>query len=360
MIAGLTSVGRLKKYLIVLFLLTQSTAATAQSLKVAIKSSPPFSIQTAQGNWQGISVELWDDIAKQLNLEYEWVVIEDIQAQFNQLQQGQIDVAVGALTMTADREHLIDFSHTFYSTGLGIAAQKKQNSIVAILQQLMSWQFLRAVGVLLSVLLAVGLLIWLLEHKKNAAQFGGGVRQGIGSGLWWSAVTMTTVGYGDKAPITFFGRSLATVWMFVSIVTISGFTAAIASAFTMNQLNGLVAGEQDLPYIRVATVKNSTADAYLRDAGIIRRSVDNAVEGLTALANNQFDALVYDAPLLEYQILQNQFDQLQVLPKTFFRQNYAFALRPNFAHREAINRALLTFVQQDEWDYLLKKYLGGS
>jgi CubicO group peptidase (beta-lactamase class C family) len=47
---------------------------------------------------------------------------------------------------------------------------------------------------------------------------------GIGIGIWWATVTMTTVGYGDKAPMTPGGRIVGLIWMFVGVITISGFT----------------------------------------------------------------------------------------------------------------------------------------
>ena len=34
--------------------------------------------------------------------------------------------------------------------------------------------------------------------------------------MWFALVTLTTVGYGDKAPITRIGRSLTSVWMVTS------------------------------------------------------------------------------------------------------------------------------------------------
>jgi voltage-gated potassium channel Kch len=65
-----------------------------------------------------------------------------------------------------------------------------------------------------SLLTVTGALIWLAERRHNEEQFRRDPAAGIGNGIWWSAVTMTTVGYGDKAPVTLAGRVIALVWMF--------------------------------------------------------------------------------------------------------------------------------------------------
>ncbi len=53
----------------------------------------------------------------------------------------------------------------------------------------------------------------------------------IGSGLWWAAQTVTTVGYGDNVPVTFAGRILAVLVMLLGISFLTVITAAITSAF---------------------------------------------------------------------------------------------------------------------------------
>lgn len=47
--------------------------------------------------------------------------------------------------------------------------------------------------------------------------------------LWWAAVTITTVGYGDMVPVTTAGRAIATVLMLGGVAFFSGVTANLAS-----------------------------------------------------------------------------------------------------------------------------------
>ena len=95
------------------------------------------------------------------------------------------------------------------------------------------------INLLLAVWVLVALLIWALEHKSNPKEFGGDgkAHRGIGSALWWSAVTMTTVGYGDLAPRSPAGRMVAIAWMFVSLFLVSWFTASMASILTAERLD---------------------------------------------------------------------------------------------------------------------------
>jgi polar amino acid transport system substrate-binding protein len=327
-------------------------------LIVGTKESPPFSMKSSSGEWEGISIELWRQIAGELNIAFDFREM-DIKNLLDGVGNGTLDAAVAALTITSEREKLLDFTHPFYTTGLGIAVVSKGGSPwFTVLKRFLSLAFLKVAAALTLLLLVVGFLVWWFEKKKNPQQFGGGPVKGISSGFWWSAVTMTTVGYGDKAPTTIGGRAVALIWMFAAIIIISSFTAAITSSLTVTQLASPVKSPQDLPNVRVGAISNTTSASYLQDNHIIFKHYESTIEGLKAISEDKIDAFVHDAPLLRYLVHRQFQGELDVLPGTFVRQDYGITLTAGSPLREPINRLLLKKIAEQAWQDLLHRYMG--
>lgn len=317
-----------------------SGSAVAAPLTVAVKEAPPFSHKGADGEWSGISIELWRDIASELDLEYELheTTLDDMIAG---VADGRYDVAVAALTVTAEREAIIDFTHPFHTTGLAIAVSSKHEPYWwGIVDTVFSWAFLQVIAVLATMQLLVGTLVWLLERKANPEQFPDRTIGGVASGFWWAIVTMTTVGYGDKTPKSIAGRGVALLWMLASVVIIASVTATIASSLTVERLDARIRGPEDLHRFEVGAIQATTGAAFLRDEKIVSHSYADADEALDALIGGQIDALVWDAPLLAATVADRPELAIELVPGVFQRQDYAIAVGEGSDLREAINRVL--------------------
>lgn len=353
----------MKKRTIILVLFFLSVAIfSKENIKTKIivgtKIAKPFVIKNGN-EFRGISFELWNKIANELNIDYE-VKTFGLQELIDAVSNKEVDIAVSPLTITSEREKLFDFTHSYFTTGLSIATNSKgKNNLLSVAKNIFSKQFLTVVLVISFVLFLVGFLVWLFERNKNKEQFGEGITKGLGSSFWWAAVTMTTVGYGDKAPKTTGGRIIAIVWMFAGLIMISGFTAAIASALTVDRLEYDIRNLNDLHNLRVGTVANSSSVEYLNKSGINFIISKNVKVGITLVEEGKLDAFVYDAPILKYFVKTNNIsNQIKILPIILNPISYGFAIPSNSKLREPINRVLLKEIDKSEWKTIVNTYLG--
>ena len=88
---------------------------STQKLIVGVKEAPPFAIKQADNTWSGLSIELWQAIATDLQLSYAWREL-DLPGLLQGVADGSLDVVVAALTITPERERLFDFTQPFYIT----------------------------------------------------------------------------------------------------------------------------------------------------------------------------------------------------------------------------------------------------
>ena len=329
-----------------------------RELLIGTKEAPPFAMKGADGTWQGISIDLWRHVADELHLRYRIVEEPNVQGLIDGVASGKYDVAVAALTVTAGRVRILDFTQPFYATGLGIAVPAGgEASWRPIIRTLTSFGFMQAIGALVGLALGVGILIWFFERRHNE-DFGGGVAKGLSSGVWWSTVAMTQRVTGSFGPRTLAGRIVAIVWMVGSIVTIAVFTASITSVLTIKHLQGVVHGVSDLSAARVGALTGTSSEEALTHLRITYRAFSSLQDGLSALRTHKIDALVYDKPLLAWAIQQGYSSSVELVDASFDPQEYAFALPRNSSLRTTLDVAVLDAIHSDWWEETIFRYVG--
>ncbi|HIV71067.1 MAG TPA: transporter substrate-binding domain-containing protein [Candidatus Aquabacterium excrementipullorum] len=344
-----------------------ASAASAEAprkpgvLRVAVKPAKPFAYQE-NGQWKGYSVDLWNAIAQKEQWQFEWVPMETVPQTLEALQKGQVDVGVGALSITEEREKVLDFSHPFFESGLQIMSPvASAGSIWVALEGLASAPVLGGFGGLVLALLLVSWLLWWFEHKDNEESFPAPAWAGFKESLWWSTNILIAGGCENKTPNGTPGRLLAVVWMLGGIAFTSYITAVFTSTLTVTRLNTQVRGVSDLQGQIVGTVEGSSSDAYLNKLGGIpvegHESVDSA---MAALLHKDVKAVVYDAPMLRYWITTHpsESEKVALAGDTFARQHYGFALPVGSVKRKEINETLLQLRGSGFLEDLEKRWFG--
>jgi len=105
------------------------------------------------------------------------------------------------------------------------------------------------------------LLAWVFEHRG----YEGSSIKSFWDGIWWAVVTIATVGYGDKYPITFPGRIVGILLIIVGYASLTFFTGLVASLFVEDRLKGAKGLKQIRAHNHVVICGwNNTGDFLLR------------------------------------------------------------------------------------------------
>lgn len=348
--------------LLLLYIFLASISLFAQvptdTLKVGYTQAAPFIIPTEDG-LEGISVYLWEEIAKDLEQPFEYVNLpfsELLQA----VEKGSIDLCINPLTITSKRGKKIAFTHSFYASNSTVATYEASTlqRLSNTLSSIFNLNFLSAFLALMAIIIFFGWLLWHFESKVNQEHFRPGMK-GLWDGIWWSVVTMTTVGYGDKTPKSSGGKIVALLWMFSGLLFISGFTASIASSLTVNQLAANSNQISDFKERPIGCIKNSSTSNYLKRHFFKEVTLyDNVMTGLEAINTHQIDAFLYDEPILKYRIQETPaLHHLAILPIKFDMQFYAFGLpKGHTILKEQISQKVLEHIEQHEWRVVLAEY----
>jgi ABC-type amino acid transport substrate-binding protein len=297
-------------------------------VRVAVCDLPPWAIPPTASNaaWSGLSIHLVREVAAALDLDIE-LRTYDLEGVLAAIERGDADIAGVAVPITAENLSRFSMTPAFDESGMSIATHLRPPlRFITVIRHVTNEQVLLWSGTLALMCVLFGAMLWAMERRRNPP-FEGAPMRGIAEASWWSVVTMFTVGYGDRVPVTVRGKFVAVAWMALSFILVTVASGLVTSALTVQQLRPVVSGAAELAKAQVGCVEGSDGERFLRNAGIPFTPYRTYEQAVAALAAARIEAIVGSTMALEFLITRSHSTELTVLPQALRRDYVGFPMR---------------------------------
>ena len=336
------------------------TSTAGDTLHVGVKHAPPFVIVASNSAEPvGFSIDLAVMLAERMKppRAISFHSDRDLPSHLEAVRTGKVDMGIAATTITAARERSMDFSYPFFRGGLGIMVPVKK-ALSGIGNILMSRSLLVVLGCIAVYVLICAVLIWLVE--RTGPYFNARWSDGIPQGIWWTIVTMSTVGYGDFVPRRAVGRILGTLVIFSGIAIFGWTIAFVTSTVTVARLETDITGVEDLRGRSVAVVRGTIAAEGMAARPVTLIEFDALDDAAEAALTNRVAAVVHDMPLLKHYMKSNGKGRFAIAGPVFDQANYGIAFPRGSPLRKEVNVVLLGMMEGRESPYrqLVDRWFG--
>ena len=343
---------------ILLFAGSINTAYPSDTLVVGYTEIPPF-IYEESGRLDGLNVKIWQLLMEDSGRPYRLVRM-DFEDVLKGLEAQTIDLTIMPLSISEQRSKGIDFTMPYHPAHGAIAVDVPTSwqKFKKIAGMMASSNLLRGILILISIIFIFGVLGWYFEWRHNSEHFRKGIR-GVWDGIYWSAVTLATVGYGDKTPKTFLGKLAALVLMLAGLVFVSSITAGIASSITADHITNDFRSISQFKTLPVGTLDESQTERYLKNHFFREvKGYENLEDGLKELAAGNIKGFMFDEEILRSEIKHLALeDKLEILPIKFNAKFYGFGVAKGREELvQELSLGIIKLRDTESWQMLLHEY----
>lgn len=337
-------------------ILAQSDTVKADntSMVVGVAGSEPFVKDDT-----GVSLEIWKRLMEKLDIQYTTKSYDGVPEALQALKEGKVGAVAGPISITSERAESVKFSQPYFESGLSILSPKDKSSLWDKIKPFFSYKFFVALIILVFILAVVGTLLWVTERKTNTDEFPMAPAKGIANGMWCAIVTMTTTGYGDRAPRTFWGRFVTGIWMIISLIFTTSMIAGIASVLTLSSIGvSTINDAEGLSGMKVGVVSGSPSEDFVKQFGGRTITIKNVGDGFDKLSQKKVDAIVYDRPQLLYYLQQYPDYDFALSEAEYDRLGYGFAFPITYDKMHIVDENILQLEESGIVDQIVEKWLG--
>ncbi|MCX7432699.1 MAG: transporter substrate-binding domain-containing protein [Planctomycetia bacterium] len=333
-------------------------AAIPQEVRVAVL--PMASAVEWEGDQPtGVIIDIWHDLAQRIGLETDFIRADTFRHVLERVARGEVDVGLGPIAITEERERLFDLTHPIAHSGLRVAVgQQDASGFLSALRSLFSWQLLELLGTVLLLALASGHLLWWFEHRSNPESFPPQYPRGMWEAIWWIASTVVAGGCDNKHVASGLGRTIAFAWMVGGIVLLAAFTSVLTATLTAEQVAGKIHGPKDLVGRTVGCQESAVSVKEVRRRGGVAREYAKLDEALDMLQRGELDAVVGENQQMMFLLNQSKNAGLKLVGPIFEAFDYGFGLPNGSPLRERLNTAILRMREDGTMERIREQWLG--
>ncbi|XP_061623872.1 glutamate receptor ionotropic, delta-2 isoform X3 [Phyllopteryx taeniolatus] len=338
--------------------------------------------------YQGFSIDVLDALSNYLGFKYEIYIAPDhkygslqLDGQWNGL-MGELvfkraDVGLSALTITPERESVVDFTTRYMDYSVGVLLRKAERTvdIFACLApfDLSLW------ACIAGTVLLVGILVYLLNWLNPPRLPMGSVSSTtLYNSMWF--VYGSFVQQGGEVPYTTLAtRMMMGVWWMFALIVISSYTANLAAFLTITRIENSIQSLQDLskqtelPYGTVLDsavydqVRSKAMNPFERDpmysqmwrminrTGGADNNVEESKEGIRKVKYGRF-GFVWDSAVLEYVANNDEDCSFYTVGSNAPDRGYGIAMQHGSPYRDIFSQRILELQQNGDMDILKLKW----
>ncbi|XP_054275733.1 glutamate receptor 1-like [Macrosteles quadrilineatus] len=362
---------------------------------------------TGNDRFEGYCKDLADLIAKRLGINYELRIVKDGQygaensdvkggwdGMVGELIRKEADMAIAPMTITSERERVIDFSKPFMSLGISIMIKKpvkQKPGVFSFLNPLSKeiWVCVIfsyiGVSIVLFIVSRFSPYEWRLisyaddphHHSLHHAGTPGQAPAvlandfSISNSLWFALGAFMQQGC-DISPRSISGRIVGSVWWFFTLILISSYTANLAAFLTVERMVTPINSPEDLASqteVQYGTLYHGSTWDFFRRSQITLYSkmwefmnsrknvfVKTYDEGIQRVRQSKGKyALLIESPKNEYTNEREPCDTMKV-GRNFDSKGFGVATPLGSPLREVVNLAVLSLIENGELTKLLNKW----
>lgn len=339
------------------------TEPSKTPIKVGLITTPPFvwvEQTPLSQNFEGFAFQLWQAIAEKNQWACDYIILsENIEDGLKRLENQDVDILIGPISVTMDRLKKVAFSRPYFITRVGIVATKKSLSFWDALH-LFASNFWNSVVIGFCILFFLFANINWFVQRHHHDRLNTHYWRSVGISLWICFDKLVRL---ERlfTPTSLLQRLFMGLWLLYSLTVVSGFFGVITSSLT-----AAMRGYEKMDISHVSELKDLTLGALNGSKNIqLAQTYGKEVKifpdinsGLEAVQNKLVDGLVCDTPEATYGLNQNPHLSLHISPLSLAYEEMAFALlRQNEDFLERLDLTLTQLQESETSRHICQNYL---